>query len=217
MTVEDVMKSILAVTLVLIAAGPALATTIHAQSTWPTDPKVETAVLSNVNSNFSNGSNRNLTQTFQVGESFTASNIFIEYVKLGTLTFQVLLCEVDDVHATNFAAGNTLFLSQTFQQANLNLDDNGVMEFKLASNEQVTLTPRTGAQGYAFRIIDGGTGWGFRWPSGPDTVYANGRSYYSDLNSIGDMTMAIDVPEPATMSMLAIGGLAMLRRRRRKA
>jgi hypothetical protein len=51
--------------------------------------------------------------------------------------------------------------------------------------------------------------------NGGTAGYGGSTAFTSDVDSIGDMVVHVAIPEPLTVSLLGLGGLAAARRRRR--
>lgn len=165
-----------------------------------------------------------LAQTFQVQNAFTLDKLFIEIDDgINGATFNVRLYQVTDVNAGSLAiTGSDLFggLSYTFSSNT----GKTVMEMDFDGGDEVVLNASVGPAGYALVLEDPDDQTDpngiLDWRRGQD-IYADGRAYDSGGGiSFSDGTRdfslaAVAVPEPASATMIGLGTMLILSRRRR--
>lgn len=115
--------------------------------------------------------------------------------------------------------GTFWFAPDLGSQANINILD-GVLNLKGATQIDVGGT-------YHVEIQKGTINWYNSLPNGPETIlawaaagkwsgYGSGANIRASYDAGTQITTITAVPEPATMALLSLGGIAMLRRNRKK-
>ncbi len=204
-------------------------------NTWPIEPDAEAHNL-NQSGNYKDAKgNRNLTQTFQLPDSYydsegdvtayeTGETLKVEtiYIALDNggggvkdhngFDFNLQLFEVDDVNASSLTEGTMLFDLVVYVPD----EPTGEQVVVIELNDGPVLSQSSGTEGYGLQVQDGDN-FLFQWKWG-EGQYDDGTSYVTGSSQSQDLALAFTgtvVPESATMGLLAIGGLGMLLRRRR--
>ena len=206
------------------------------QNLWPTEPDAEAHNLTQADQYKDAKGNRNLTQTFQLpdsyydsegdvtayetGEALKVETIYIALDNSGSgvdehngFNFNLQLFEVADVNAGSLTEGTMLFDFVV----NVPNEPNGEQVVVIELNDGPVLSQSSGTEGYGLQVQDGGN-FLFQWKWGKPGQYGDGTSYVTGSSQSQDLALAMTgtvVPEPATMSLLAIGGLGMLLKRKR--
>ncbi len=121
-----------------------------------------------------------LTQTFQVDSSFDLKSIVLGYEydpvsDPSSIVINVELFEIADVGATTVVPGSSVMTLTALAIP----DSGGADEAAIILDTPVSLEPRSGTEGYALRITNGGAE-GFEWRRSNATsgsVYASGKAY----------------------------------------
>lgn len=163
-------------------------------------------------------------QSFDVDSSFTVASIYTVW-RLGSQngphSYNVEILEVSDV----FAADIDTVITNTLLSETLSTDfsGGGVARFDLSGASQISLAPRAGDAGYAFRIVGQGSNGdrifgakGVNFTSG--SPYTGGQWYKNGTSSPNnDFAMSlVAIPEPATFALsfgLITAAIVFLRRR----
>lgn len=213
------------------ATGSLTANSLSIDFSQPANAAVFTTVGNSADGSYERNvkPERLLTQTFQVGSTFTLNSVYLEYESPGTYqdgNITLSIYNVADVNATTLTLGS-LLVSGTFSSTSASRTaagftssssyPNSLLDFSFTGLDQVTLAATTGSAGYAVQISsDAPTGTTlFTWERNGNN-YAGGNSYdtgaiASVFGSPTDFAMAITaVPEPSTMALAGMGGLAML-------
>ena len=173
---------------------------------------------------------RQNAQTFQVGTTFTLDAIYLEYQAPGGGTYAdgdmtLSIYSVADVNAATLSLG-PLVVSGTFTSdatsratAGFTTSDSAtsLLKFDFTGIDEVSLAATGGTAGYALQFTTTtGSGVVFNWQRGGG--YAGGRAYEVGADPAAlDYALAITaVPEPSTMALVGMGGLAMLLGLRRR-
>jgi hypothetical protein len=167
-----------------------------------------------------------ISQTFSPSSTIVLDKAYIEYsdAVVGE-AIELRIQTVDNINANAYTAGTNLLSSAatyTFVAGDASSSQR-ILEFDFTGVDEITLT---GGQGYAFEVasVDDDNNTDFVWLRSSNQISAPGKAYTDrdDINfSSGerrDMSLAIvAVPEPASIALLAAGGLCLLPRRRRAA
>ncbi|MCE5279093.1 MAG: PEP-CTERM sorting domain-containing protein [Planctomycetaceae bacterium] len=208
----------LAGTLLLSGAAQAgIVVTYGAGVTWPTAPDVQTAHPSQYigyNHPYYGGY---FTQSFKVATTLVVEKLYVMAAReqASTSLMWMKFYEVDNVHSVSLG---TLVGTVAATANELSPSTSSVItEFALSGANQITLPARAGDAGYA--ILCYADDSSARWEAGKaGNVYADGY-WGGSYAGTSDMIMALvgsPIPEPATMSLLVIGGVAALIRRKRQ-
>lgn len=199
--------------------GSANAATVTTGVAWPSTPPAETVDVYGVPTSTS-GRNvtgtRQLRQTFQTDTDVALDEIILSASGYTGASFTIKFFEVADFEDASWSAG-TQVGSVITVDAGTALGGTTNLSVALTAGEQFTLPTRnTGVQGYGIELESVGTDFAFNWGHAFDgTDYATGRFYREDgtgQDLTYDLGIAL-VPEPASLALISLGGLLMLRRR----
>lgn len=206
--------------LVASAQGSMLVTQGQPTTAWPAGVTFDTVNGHlTYTAGYAAASNQRLSQTFVAPASgpLILDKISIGYdAMFGDNGYQLFLYEVSDATAASYTVGTNLFSTLTFDTPGASGDY--IMTFDFEGADEVTLTA---GQGYAFEILGPQTYQRLQWRqpgANPGDLYVSGSPYINRsqiFSGARDFTMGVHlVPEPTTMALLALGGLAFIRRRR---
>jgi hypothetical protein len=175
---------------------------------------------------------RQNTQTFQVGTTFTLDSIYLEYQSPGTYAdgdIILSIYNVDDVNAATLTLGSLVvsgtFTSDATTRAAAGFTSDGgatsLLQFTFTGADQVSIPATSGTAGYAIQFTTtAGTNPVFTWERAGGDLYAGGSSYESGTINTGldySLAFAAAVPEPGTVALVTVGlfGALCITRRRR--
>lgn len=213
---------VIAVLAILVLSIPAVAAIITTSDDSVYDllnAEFSTGDLSN--SAYSQATSHSVTQTITTGaEGLDLQSIHIVYyMSAGTsdATLTLNIFDVADTYAATIVPGTTL-LTETFTVPS---SDGKRWLLSIELDSTLSLAANTG---YAFDLetSDASATEIFKWRRSGSTTgdfYAGGAFYDDDaIKSSGtrDGLLALNgvVPEPATLSLMAFGGIALLKRKR---
>ncbi|MFW5732470.1 MAG: PEP-CTERM sorting domain-containing protein [Planctomycetota bacterium] len=168
-------------------------------------------------------SNRQLTQTFSIGETFILDKFYVGVNKLDAgETFDLRIFEVSDPESTSLSVtGSDLVNITGLSTPDTVSSGTGAastdvigVEFDLTGTDEITLQS---GMFYGIQLNRTDSDECFAWAWNGSDGFSGGAAYQDGskvVNPDNDLAFALVAPEPATMGLLAIGGLAMLRRRK---
>lgn len=205
----------------------------NAASQWPATAPVRTMDFTPTTTGRGVRSDRIHAQSFQVASTIDVDKILIGYQWAGNVNFpySVRLVEVNDVFANAYIPGTQvaapIAIPGNVNEPNPDAINNPSRSYALqlhwdpssSGGLQLTLSPRTGNQGYALEMVGSGQGAGtspIAMIHSTTSTYASGRSYEMQgavaLATPGantDFEIAITaVPEPSAFVLALCATLA---------
>lgn len=220
---------ILAGVMVLLVVAPSVQAglVITEDQDYVAWPGTETPIIETTTSlaNFTNGVSAStpVSQTFTVLETFTLDKIYLAYNTGATSgTIQVRIQEANVINtgtAYTYAEGTDLFDTDTLTFSfTIDTDSSKVMTLDFTGVDEITLEA---GKVYAFEAVGIVNGGAFSLMRRSADTYSGGAAFSNRVSVNGLTTRDFGVafvatPEPTTMALLLVGGLATLARRRRK-
>lgn len=213
-----------------LAAASQAGVDVSTVGAWPSSPELEVINNTQDDAALDVKPSRLLTQTFQVATPLQIDNFYIDASGIQNQeTFTISIFAVADVNAGTAntpPTGVKLLTTMTATTPDVADGTAAILEFDLTGTDKIILAPSVGTTGYAVQFNRTASDLAFQWRyniAGPDDtdLYPAGQGYSTvfapeTIHANDDFTLAFVgvVPEPASLALLALGGLLLLPRRR---